>query len=58
MTSTGPDQKIVSLLQQTGALLIGKLEAGGALEQTDPFLLLLLIPEARWAAGPTGVNAL
>jgi hypothetical protein len=58
MTSTGPDQQAVSPLQQTGAFLIGKLQAGAALQQADPLLLLLLIPKARRADGSTGVDAL
>ena len=58
MTSTGSDQQAVSPLQQTGAFLIGKLKAGAALQQANPLLLLLLIPEPRSAAGPTGMNVL
>jgi hypothetical protein len=58
MTATGPDPQAVSPLQQTGAFLIGKSKAGAALQQADPLLLLLLIPESWSTAGPTGMNAL
>jgi hypothetical protein len=49
MTPTGPDQETVALAELAGHRFIGKLQLGAALQQHNPFVLALVVPEV-WGA--------
>jgi hypothetical protein len=58
MAPTGPDQETVALAELAGHRFIGKLQLGAALQQHNPFMLALAVPEVRGARGLAGVNPL
>jgi len=58
MTAACTDQQAVAAAELALLLLIGEAQAGAALEQGHPFVLGLVVPEARRAGGLAGVNAL
>jgi hypothetical protein len=58
MAPTGADQETVALAELAGHRFIGELQLGAALQQHNPFMLALAVPEVRGAQGLAGVNPL
>ena len=52
------DQQLIAPAQGSRGVFIGKAQQRTALQQRHPFVLALVVPEPRRAAGPIGVNAL
>jgi len=58
MAPTGADQETIALAELAGHRFIGELQLGAALQQHNPFMLALAVPEVRGARGLAGVNPL